>query len=102
MTHLLGIKKDLELLQKTVEHLNTKMINLHFNIDSMEVKTEFATIKVLKEVFKIKEMPTFRLQAAGEEGQKHLEPERNLATDHPEDSTQEECPLEKMEGSGSR
>lgn len=100
MNCLSRIERDLELLQKTVEHLNTKLINLHYKVDNIKVKVESVIVGVLKEVFGIGEMASPILQVVGEEGKEHLKLERNMAIGRPEDSTQEDYPLEKMEGTG--
>lgn len=52
-----------QLLQKTMDHLNTGMINLSFKVDNMETKVETTIVGVLKGVFGLREMPNSISQA---------------------------------------
>lgn len=48
LSHLVGLGKFMELLQKSMETLNVGMINLKFKVDNIEVKVETTIIGVLK------------------------------------------------------
>jgi len=57
LSHLDGLRKDMELLQKAMETMNIGMINLKFKLDNIEVKFEMTMVGVLKEVFGLHNAP---------------------------------------------
>lgn len=98
LSHLVGIGEDLKLLHKAKEPLNTRMINLKFKIENIEIKVEAATVVVLKEVFGLRDLPTPMAEGVAE--QEHHGPELNLEPGQTSEASQEDKTLGKMESSG--